>query len=326
MMSQSNQALTIASFYSFSRIDSLKKKQVELLTLCNALRLRGTLLLAEEGVNGTISGRLNQVKALVAHLRSWHEMNDFEVKYSTSLDQNFNRMKVRVKNEIVTMGEPYIDVTTSSGQYVDPKDWNQLISRDDVLVVDARNTYEVSMGRFNGATNPSLEKFRDFPSWAAELARDVDKSTTVAMYCTGGIRCEKATTYMRKIGFDEVYHLRGGILKYLEEISEGESLWEGECFVFDDRVGLMHGLIEGTYTLCYGCQQPISSTDRESPVYEEGVSCPNCFDSLSADKQERIRERQRQVTLSINRGEEHLGDEAMARKQMKLILKQGSGV
>ena len=326
MMSQSNQALTVASFYSFSRLSNLKARRVKLLTLCNSLRLRGTLLLAEEGVNGTISGRQNQVESLVSHLRSWPEMNDFEVKYSTSLEQNFNRMKVKIKDEIVTMGEPYIDAATDSGQYVDPKDWNQLISRDDVLIVDTRNTYEVSMGRFDGATNPSLEKFRDFPSWAAALSRDVDKSTAVAMYCTGGIRCEKATTFMKKIGFDEVYHLRGGILKYLEEISEEESLWEGECFVFDDRVGLKHGLIEGTYTLCYGCQQPISVADRESSVYEEGVSCPNCFDSLSEDKQERIRERQRQVTLSLSRGEEHLGDEAMARKQMKLISKQGSGV
>ena len=315
-MLQSNHALTVASLYTFSHIDDLEKKQVDLLARCHALRLRGTLLLAEEGVNGTISGEPTKVKSLITYLYNWSEIKNLEVKYSTSTKQNFNRMKVKIKKEIVTMGKADVDALTKSGQYVTPKDWNQLIKRDDVLVVDARNTYELDIGRFTNAINPALNNFREFPAWADSLAKNTDKATSVAMYCTGGIRCEKATAYMIKIGFDKVYHLQGGILKYLEQIPEDESLWEGECFVFDDRVSLKHALIEGTYTLCYGCQQPISVADRNSPIYEEGVSCPHCFDSLSEDKKHRIRERHRQVTLSIKRGEEHLGDEAMAKKRM----------
>jgi len=306
---------TVASLYHFTRLTNLREKQQQLRSLCKSLDILGTLLLAEEGLNGTISGRAGSIACVLDSLNAWPEIDDLEIKYSESADQNFKRLKVKIKKEIVTMGKPEVDVVRDAGQYVKPSDWNALISRDDVLVVDTRNTYEFGIGHFPNAIEPETESFVDFPAWADQLSQERERPKTVAMYCTGGIRCEKATAYMRELGFDEVYHLQGGILKYLEEVPEEESLWEGECFVFDGRVSLKHNLIEGTYELCYACQQPISTEESSSPLFERGVSCSKCIDEVTDERKQRFRERHRQVLLSNERGEQHIGDLAMTKKR-----------
>ena len=217
---------------------------------------------------------------------------------------------MKIKNEIVTIRKPEINTPLDVGKYVQPAEWNDLITREDVLLVDTRNNFEFKIGRFSNAIEPGTDSFHEFPDWADKLASRPDKPSAVAMYCTGGIRCEKATAYMKQVGFDEVYHLKGGILKYLEDVPEDESLWEGECFVFDGRVSLKHGLKEGNYELCYGCQFPISPSDRSSPLFEQGVSCPRCHDSLPDADRARYRERQRQIVMALSRDEQHIGDDA----------------
>ena len=244
--------LTVAALYHFTNLNNLQDKQSDLEIICKNNSILGTLLLATEGINGTIAGSTQGIQIVVDHIKNWEEISDLELKYSFSSHQNFNRLKIKIKDEIVTMGKGDINVKEESGTYVDPKDWNNLISQEDVIVIDARNEYEVSMGQFSGAIDPKTDTFRQFPNWADQLSRDSDTPKKVAMYCTGGIRCEKASSYMKTLGFDEVFHLKGGILKYLEVIPEEESLWSGECFVFDDRVSLVHGLEEGEYSLCYG--------------------------------------------------------------------------
>lgn len=303
-------SLTVAALYHFTKIDNPEDRKDPLLALCRSENIRGTILLAEEGINGTIAGAADSIEVVLDHIRSWPEIGALDIKFSESTGQTFNRMKVKIKDEIVTMGKPGIDPRSNAGKYVDPEEWNDLISRKDVLLVDTRNSFEVGLGRFANATDPKTTEFNEFPEWADKLASSPEKPSVVAMYCTGGIRCEKATAYMRQIGFDEVYHLKGGILKYLEVVPEDQSLWEGECFVFDERVSLKHGLAEGEHELCYGCQHPISPADRESPLFEEGVSCPRCHDSLSDERRARYRERQRQITLALARGEQHLRDDA----------------
>ena len=313
MTNPSDTTYTIAALYHFAKVEAPDEKKPALLGLCREHNIRGTLILAEEGVNGTISGPDNGIKTIIDQLRGWDGFEDLEVKYSYSDNPNFNRMKVKVKDEIVTMGKSYIDSNDNAGTYVNASDWNELISRDDVMVIDTRNTFEFGVGRFKGAVDPITKEFNEFPDWADLLASSPNKPSAVAMYCTGGIRCEKATVYMKDIGFDEVYHLKGGILKYLEEIPEEESLWEDECFVFDQRVSLKHGLIEGEYMLCYGCQNPVSPEDRKSPMFELGVSCPKCDDILSNEERARFRERQLQIRLARERGETHLRDNASKR-------------
>ena len=268
------------------------------------------MLLAREGVNGTICGGEEGVAAVVGHIEAWPEVDGLEVKYSASSGKGFLRMKVRLKREIVTMGKPGIDAARDAGAYVEPRDWNALIGRPGVMVVDARNRYETRIGAFEGAVDPGTETFREFPGWADALAAGGDRPEAVAMYCTGGIRCEKASAYMKSLGFREVYHLRGGILKYLEEVPEEESLWRGDCFVFDERVSLRHGLAEGDYDLCHACKEPLSPGDRAHPAYRPGVSCPRCADRLTERQRGRFEERQRQVELARVRGEEHIGDGA----------------
>ncbi len=306
----SRMTLTVAALYHFTKIETLEERRDSLLSACRATGLRGTFLLANEGINGTVCGTEEGVSTVLDHIRSWPEINGLEVKFSESDGQSFQRMKVKIKDEIVAMGEPEIDTQSDAGIYVDPQDWNDLISRDDVLVIDTRNSFEVDVGRFKNAVDPGTHSFREFPAYADRLASSEDRPSAVAMYCTGGIRCEKATAYMRQIGFDQVFHLKGGILKYLEDVPESESLWQGECFVFDERVSLKHGLAKGEHSLCYGCQHPISPDDLLSHQFEEGVSCPNCNDTLSDENRERYRERQRQITLALSRGEPHLRDDA----------------
>ena len=307
--------LTVAALYHFTNLNNLQDKQSDLEIICKNNSILGTLLLATEGINGTIAGSTQGIQIVVDHIKNWEEISDLELKYSFSSHQNFNRLKIKIKDEIVTMGKGDINVKEESGTYVDPKDWNNLISQEDVIVIDARNEYEVSMGQFSGAIDPKTDTFRQFPNWADQLSRDSDTPKKVAMYCTGGIRCEKASSYMKTLGFDEVFHLKGGILKYLEVIPEEESLWSGECFVFDDRVSLVHGLEEGEYSLCYGCQDPVSPKDRNSDLYEAGVSCPSCYNTLSEQKKNNLREREKQFRLAQERGQFHLGDKSNSKKR-----------
>ena len=309
--------LTVAALYKFAHINGLMKKRSALLSLCRSRGILGTFLLAKEGINGTICGSKHDVTFVLDHIRSWREIKDLEVKFSTSKAQNFNRMKVKIKKEIVTMGKPAIDVVSNSGIYVESNDWNNLITKDNVILIDTRNSYEVSMGKFNNAVNPATDSFKGFPDWADGFLSNTDKNKKIAMYCTGGIRCEKATAYIKGLGFDEVYHLKGGVLKYLENVTEENCLWEGECFVFDERGSLTHGLIEGEHTLCYSCQQPISIEDCQSPLYERGVSCANCYEDRSDEKKKKFRERQRQIDIAKSRGKTHLGDGAMNDRRTK---------
>ncbi len=307
--------LLVAALYHFTNLTNLDEKQIDLEKICKSNSILGTLLLANEGINGTIAGNEDGIKNVVDHISKWQEISELELKYSFSSHQNFNRLNVRIKDEIVTMGMGDINVKEQSGTYVDPKDWNELISQDDVILIDTRNEYEVAMGQFKGAIDPETDTFRQFPNWADQLNQHPDSPKKVAMYCTGGIRCEKASSYMKTLGFDEVFHLKGGILKYLEVVPEEESLWEGECFVFDDRVSLVHGLEEGEYSLCYGCQDPVSPKDRESKYYESGVSCPSCHNSLSEQKKINLREREKQFRLAQERGQYHLGDKSNSKKR-----------
>ena len=240
--------LTVAALYKFAPLENLDQKRQLLLELCERNEVLGTFLLAEEGINGTVAGKPEAIHLVIDWIRSWQEIEQLEVKFSKSDSRNFRRMKVRIKKEIVTMGMENVDPLNQSGEYIEPGDWNQFITQDEVMVIDTRNTYEVSMGKFKDAINPNTENFSEFPDWLDDLSNIEDKTQKIAMYCTGGIRCEKATAYMKQIGFENVFQLKGGILKYLEEIPKAESMWEGECFVFDDRVSLTHGLDAVSYT------------------------------------------------------------------------------
>ena len=311
--------LTVAALYHFALLDNLDQKRKGLLDICDKNEVLGTFLLAEEGVNGTVAGESEAINLVIDYICSWSEIEKIDVKFSESSSRNFRRMKVKIKKEIVTMGKDNVDSLNESGEYIEPHDWNEFISQDGVMLIDTRNNYEISMGKFKDAVNPNTDSFSDFPSWADNLSNSEDKPKKIAMYCTGGIRCEKATAYMKQIGFEKVYHLRGGILKYLEEIPETESMWEGECFVFDDRVSLAHGLNEGEYILCYGCQQPVSADDCLSPLYEEGVSCPQCYGKLSESQTTNSRERQRQIQLAYDRGETHMGRKLPLRNRNKKL-------
>jgi len=290
----------VAALYHFARLDDFRDKQAPLLALCESQDIRGTLLLAQEGVNGTISGSRQGIDAVLAWLRADPRLQGLEHKESFSDRHPFVRLKIKLKKEIVTLGVPFVDPTAVVGTYVAPSEWNALIQDPDVIVIDTRNDYEVAIGSFEGAIDPHTQTFRQFPQYVAEQL-DPAKHKKVAMFCTGGIRCEKASSYMRQQGFAEVYHLKGGILKYLEEVPAEESLWRGECFVFDERVGVTHGLAEGVAELCYGCRRAITPEDKLAPGYEDGISCPACHDSLSDDQRARFAERKLQKRLTAER-------------------------
>jgi len=297
---------TVAALYHFTALPDPAAIRGPLARLCCGHGITGTLLLAPEGINGTIAGSRAGIDAVLAHLRALPGCADLDWKESTAQVQPFGRMKVRLKREIVTMGKPGVDPRARRGHYVDPADWNALISAPDVAVIDTRNAYEVAIGTFEGAVDPQTESFRDFPAWW-DANKQRFHNTRIAMFCTGGIRCEKSTNWLLGQGVEDVYHLRGGILKYLEEVPAGESLWRGDCFVFDGRVSVGHGLREGPHILCHACRRPILPEDRARPEYEQGVSCHLCHaDTTQADKA-RFRERQRQIALARARGERHLG-------------------
>lgn len=296
----------VAAVYKFVKLEDCAELRAPLQAQCETLGIIGTLLLAAEGINGTIAGTRSGIDQILAYLRSDPRLADLPHKESSAELPPFYRMKVKLKKEIVTMGVPGIDPTDRVGQYVKPEDWNALINDPDVLLVDTRNDYEVDVGTFKGAVDPRITTFREFPEYV-KTHFDPDKQPRVAMFCTGGIRCEKASAYMLQQGFPEVYHLQGGILKYLEHVPAEESLWQGECFVFDQRVAVGQNLAPGHYELCYGCSRPISAAEKDSEKYQAGVSCPNCYDSLTPEKRAAAIERQKQVTLAAQRGAAHIG-------------------
>lgn len=306
----------VAALYKFVALPDYPSLREPLLDQCVNAGVKGTLLLAKEGINGTIAGTRQGIDAVLHFLRQDPRLIDLSHKESFDDSQPFYRMKVKLKKEIVTMGVGGIDPNEVVGQYVKPKDWNALISDPEVLLIDTRNDYEVKIGSFQGAVNPDTQSFREFPEYVREHY-DPQIHKKVAMFCTGGIRCEKASSFMRQEGFDEVYHLEGGILKYLEEVEEAQSLWQGECFVFDNRVSVSHGLAPGSYELCHGCREPINAADKASEFFEEGVTCPACYDSLSDSQRQRFRDRQKQVELARQRNQQHVGAEPPARQRQR---------
>ena len=302
-----SQPVRVAALYRFARLDAFETLRAPLAAFCCGHGIKGTLLLAHEGINGTVAGSEEAIAELIDYIEAIDGLAGLEVKYSSAADMPFHRMKVRLKREIVTMGVEDIDPAASAGTYVAPADWNALISDADTLVIDTRNAYEVSLGTFQGAIDPKTTSFREFPAWV-EQHRGEFEGRKVAMFCTGGIRCEKATAYLKSLGLKNVFHLKGGILKYLEDVPAEESLWQGECFVFDERVSVSHGLAEGEAELCRACRHPLTVEDRLSPKYAVGVSCPHCFETRSDEDRERYAERHRQVELAQARGgKRHIG-------------------
>ena len=298
----------VAALYKFTPFADPEALRAALLAACEAHGIKGTLLLAREGINGTIAGTDNALASVLGHIRALPGCADLEVKFSAAPDIPFHRMKVRVKREIVTMGEPDIDPTLSVGTYVDPHDWNALIADPETNVIDTRNDYEVAVGTFAGAVDPQTPSFRDFPAWfRAHREELLAGKKRVAMFCTGGIRCEKSTSFLRAEGVEEVYHLKGGILRYLEQVPEDQSLWQGECFVFDERVSVGHGLAQGTFQLCRACRRPLDEAALAHPDYEDGVSCPACIGERTPEQRAGYAERQRQEALARARGELHVG-------------------
>ncbi len=312
---------TVAAFYKFADLPEFPTYQAGLAEMCRSKGVRGTILLAREGVNGTIAGRREGIDAVLTALRALPGCADLEHKESFAPENPFYRLKVRLKREIVTMGVPDIDPACHAGTYIDPAAWNAVLDDPDTVVIDTRNDYEVAIGSFDGAINPHTASFRDFPSWFEAFRRTNTKSR-VAMFCTGGIRCEKSTAFARSVGEAEVVHLKGGILKYLETVPEAESRWLGECFVFDQRVSVGHGLKPGTFDQCYACRRPITEEDKASPYYEPGVSCPFCHGQTTQDQRARFAERQRQLRFAAERGEPHLGDEQAKRFEALRRLKE----
>lgn len=295
---------TVAALYHFTRFDAPSELIAPLRALCEAEGVKGILLLAKEGINGTIAGPEAGVSAVLSHIQTLLGCAEIEWKLSHAAQMPFTRMKVREKSEIVTMGQPNIDPTAAVGNYVAPDEWNALIQDPDVVLIDTRNAYETAIGTFEGAIDPKTESFRDFPEWWQANKKQF-AGKRVAMFCTGGIRCEKSTNYLLQDDVKDVFHLKGGILKYLETIDEDESLWNGSCFVFDERVSVEHGLKEGPHELCRACRRPILPEDKTRVQFEQGVSCHHCIDETTDEAKLRFRERQKQIRLSAERGETH---------------------
>lgn len=297
---------TVAALYHFTSFGDHKTLQAPLQAVCDKHGVKGSLLLAHEGINGTIAGTRSGIDAVLAAIRALPGCATFEHKESTAHQMPFLRMKVKLKKEIVTLGQPSVDPTAHVGNYVAPEEWNDLITQNDVVLIDTRNDYEVEIGTFKGAIDPKTKSFGEFPDWW-EKNKGRFHNKRVAMFCTGGIRCEKSTNYLMSQGVKDVYHLKGGILQYLEDVPEENSTWNGECFVFDSRVSVKHALEEGQYELCFACRMPLAPKDFDRPEYEHGVSCHQCNDSHSEDRKERFRERQKQVELAKARGTQHIG-------------------
>jgi len=301
-----SQKIVVAAMYKFVHLPDFRVLREKLIQVCEKQSLKGTLLLAEEGINGTVAGGREGIDNLLCFLKQDSRFSDLEHKESFVSQMPFYRMKVRLKKEIVTMGVPDTDPNQLNGAKVDYKEWNELISDPDVLVIDTRNEYECEIGTFKNAISPNTKTFREFPEFVNNKLGS-DKNKKIAMFCTGGIRCEKATNYLLKQGYEDVYHLNGGILKYLEEVKGEENLWQGDCFVFDGRVAVDKNLEQGNYEQCFACRMPLSKEELQSEEYEKGISCPYCIASLTDEKYMRVSERQRQVELAENRQQQHIG-------------------
>lgn len=309
-MSEQELPIRVVALYRFTPFDDCEAIRGPLAKLCCSQGVRGILLLAHEGINGTIAGSDDAIEKVLAHIRTLPGCAEIEVKESRAPELPFLRMKVRIKKEIVTMGVPGTDPRAIVGTYVDPADWNALINDPDTILIDTRNDYEVAVGTFRGAIDPKISTFREFPDWFRAKRQEIEaegRTPKVAMFCTGGIRCEKSTAFAKAEGLEAVYHLKGGILKYLETIPEEKSLWDGECFVFDQRVTVKHGLEPGQYSVCHACRRPVSDEDKMSPLYEEGVSCPACHDERTEAQRRRYADRERQTQIAAKRGQHHLG-------------------
>ncbi|WP_181441992.1 oxygen-dependent tRNA uridine(34) hydroxylase TrhO [Swingsia samuiensis] len=303
--------IRIVALYHFTPFEDIASLRAPLQKLCDREDIKGILLLAPEGINGTIAGSDEGMERVLEHIRTLPGCENFEYKEARAPEVPFRRMKVRLKREIVTMGQPNIDPRKNVGQYVDPKDWNALISDPETIVIDTRNDYEVAIGTFKRAEDPKTRSFGEFPEWFRKRRKEIEaqgKTPKIAMFCTGGIRCEKSTAFAKSEGVEEVYHLKGGILKYLETIPEEESLWEGECFVFDQRVSVKHGLEIGKYDVCHACRRPISEKDKASSLFVQGVSCPHCHNERTEKQRSRYEQRERQEALAAERGVPHLGE------------------
>jgi UPF0176 protein len=324
-MTHDQSQIVVCALYKFVTLEKFQDLRQPLLKVMEYNKIRGTLLLASEGINGTVASNRQGIDALLAWFEKDARLGNIVVKESFENSNPFNRIKVKLKKEIVTMGIEGIDPKQVVGTYVKPKDWNALISDPDVVLVDTRNAYEVKVGTFEGALNPNTTNFREFPQYVRDNL-DPKANKKVAMFCTGGIRCEKSTAYLKEQGFDEVYHLEGGILKYLEEVPEADTMWQGECFVFDNRVTVNHQLEKGAYDQCHACRLPITKEEQTSEKFLEGISCPHCFDTHTLDQRQRYEERQRQMELSKERGEAHIGADAVdtiaQRRQAKEQKKQ----
>jgi UPF0176 protein len=313
--------IVVCALYKFVRLDNYRALQAPLRQVMIDHHVRGTLLLADEGINGTVAASRQDIDALLKWLRQDPRLADIDCKESYTDTLPFKRAKVKIKKEIVTLGVPGIDPRQTVGTYLSPAEWNRLLSDPEVLLVDTRNDYEYRVGSFRNAVNPQTTSFREFPQYVRDHL-DPKRHRKIAMFCTGGIRCEKSTAFMKMQGFDEVYHLRGGILKYLEETPVQDSLWEGECFVFDDRVSVNHRLEKGSYDLCNACRMPITREDQASDRFQPGVSCPHCHDKLSTSQKMRFRERQKQMELARERGQAHMGDDVLGSSAANQAVKQ----
>lgn len=315
----------VCALYKFVALPNYSDLRQPLLNIMLQQKVRGTLLLASEGINGTIAGSRKGIDFVLNWLRRDPRLGDIDCKESFTEQEPFKRTKVKLKKEIVTMGVEGIDPQRVVGTYVKAKDWNALICDPDVMLVDTRNDYEYAVGTFKNALNPKTETFREFPEYVKNNL-DPNKHKKIAMFCTGGIRCEKSTAYLKEQGFAEVFHLQGGILKYLEEVPEAESLWQGECFVFDDRVTVNHQMEKGNYDQCFACRLPITEADKQSAHYQQGVSCPHCFDKTNSEQRQRFSEREKQLSLARERGEIHIGgevkEEIAARRRQKYGLRE----
>ncbi|MCX7076663.1 MAG: rhodanese-related sulfurtransferase [Methylococcales bacterium] len=313
--------IVVCALYKFVTLENYQAMRQPIHDVMEKNHVRGTLLLANEGINGTIAGSRHAIDTVITWLKSDPRLAELECKESITSVMPFNRTKVKLKKEIVTMGIEGIDPKQVVGTYVNAQDWNSLIDDPEVLVIDTRNDYEFQVGTFKNAINPNTQSFREFPQYVKENL-DSDKHKKVAMFCTGGIRCEKSTAFLKQQGFDEVYHLKGGILKYLEEMPIESTLWEGECFVFDERVTVNHHLEKGSYDQCNACRLPITEVDKISDKYQQGVSCPHCFDKVTLEQRARFSEREKQMALAKKRGESHLGEDAaktLIQKRQKKI-------
>lgn len=322
---QKMQNITVCALYKFVRLENFEQLKTPLLNAMLTHNVKGTLLLAHEGINGTIAGSRSGIDAVLTHLAQDERLGEVSHKFSFADENPFQRSKVKLKKEIVTMGVEGIDPTLTVGTYVKPKDWNALISDPEVILIDTRNDYEVEIGTFENAVNPNTETFREFPEYVANNL-DKNKHKKVAMFCTGGIRCEKSTAYLKEQGFEEVYHLEGGVLKYLEEVEQQDSMWQGECFVFDGRVAVKHGLEQGQYDQCFACRYPITEQEKQSEDYIKGVQCPKCVGKYTKEQRSSFAERERQINLAKARGDSHIGGEVSEvinkRREEKIAAKK----